>query len=170
MKKYIDTGKILNTHGVRGDLKIDSWCDSVEVFCTLKRLYLIKKNEYVEYKVVKSVRFKEFVLVHLEGIETFEDANLLKNKTVYALRDDIPLEDDAYFIADLVGLKVINADTGKIYGVIDEVIFGAASDIYSIKTESGEIAYMPAVPEFVISVDLEKGVFVRPIEGMFNEI
>ena len=169
MKKYIDTGKILNTHGVKGDLKVDSWCDSVEVFCTLKRFFIEKKTGFVEYKVTKSVRFKEFVLLHLEGIETFEDANLLKNKLLYAEREDIPMEEGDYFIADLEGLPVINIDTGKVYGNIEEVIFGAASDIYRIKTESGD-AYMPAVPEFVIEVDIEKGVYIRPIEGMFNEI
>lgn len=170
MKKYIDTGKILNTHGVKGDLKVDSWCDSVEVFCTLKKLYLEKKGENIEYKVTKSVRFKEFVLLHLEGIDTFEEANLLKNKVIYALREDIPMEEGDYFIADLEGLPVINIDTGKVYGKIAEVIFGAASDIYRIETEKGTEALMPAVPEFVIEVDLEKGVYIRPIEGMFDEI
>lgn len=170
MKKYIDTGKILNTHGVRGDLKVDPWSDSVEVFCSLKRLYIQKKTGYEEYKVKKASPFKEFVLLHLEGIETFEDANLLKNKLLYALREDIPMEEGDYFIADLEGLDVINVDSGKVYGKIEEVIFGAASDIYRIKTEKGTEAYMPAVDEFVIEVDLEKGVFVRPIEGMFDEI
>lgn len=170
MKKYIDTGKILNTHGIKGDIKVDSWCDSVEVFCTLKRLFIEKRNEYQEYKVTKSVRFKEYVLVHLEGVDTFEAANLLKNKVVYALRDDIPMEEGDYFIADLEGLAVINIDSGKEYGRIEEVIFGAASDIYKIRTTDGQEAYMPAVPEFVIEVDIEKAVYIRPIEGMFNEI
>lgn len=169
MEKYIEVGKIINTHGVKGDVKIDSWCDCVEVFCSLEKVYLKKSGGYTAVDVVRSQPFKEYVLAHLKGVDTFEEANLLKNKELYALREDIPREDGDVFIVDLIGLPVINAESGKVYGKIKDVIIGVATDIYEIETEHGA-AYMPVVPEFVKEVDVEKGVFVTPIEGMFHEI
>lgn len=169
MEKYIEVGKIINTHGVKGDVKIDSWCDSVEVFCSLENVYIKKAGQLVPLKVVRSQPYKEFVLAHLEGINTFEEANLLKNKEIFAIRDDIPREEGDVFIVDLIGLPVINQESGKVYGKIKDVIIGVATDIYEIETDSG-IAYMPVVEEFVKEVDIEKGVFVTPIEGMFDEI
>ena len=169
MEKYIEVGKIINTHGVKGDVKIDSWCDSVDVFCCLENLYIKKAGVYQEFEVVKSQPFKEFVLAHLKNVDTFEDANILKNKELYALRDDIPRQEGDVFIVDLIGLPVINLNSGKVYGKIKDVIIGVATDIYEIETEHGD-AYMPVVEEFVKEVDVEKGVFVTPIEGMFYEI
>ena len=91
----------------------------------------------------------------------------LKNQTVYALRDDFDLDEGEYFIADVIGLPVIDVDTQKIYGKVSDLINRGASDLYVVKTPNEEVM-IPAVDEFIISVDLEKGVFVRPIEGMFN--
>ena len=91
----------------------------------------------------------------------------MKNKIIYASRDDIELEEGDFFIADLVGLPVIDADSGKEYGKLTDVINTGASDIYVIKTPTGE-AMMPAVDEFVEEIDLDKGIFVKPIEGMFE--
>ena len=138
-------------------------------FCDLDKVYIKKAGQYTELKIARSQPFKEFVLAHIEGVNTFEDANLLKNKELYALREQIPLEEGDVFIVDLIGLPVINRDSGKVYGKIKDVIIGVATDIYEIETENG-LAYMPVVDEFVKEVDTEKGVFVTPIEGMFNEI
>ncbi len=169
MEKYIEVGKIINTHGVKGDVKIDSWCDSVEIFCSLEKVYIKKAGSYSSVDMTKAQPFKEYVLAHFKGVDTFEDANLLKNKELFALREDIPRDEGDVFIVDLIGLPVINFESGKVYGKIKDVIIGVATDIYEIETEHG-LAYMPVVAEFVKEVDVEKGVFVTPIEGMFNEI
>ena len=166
-KKYIECGKIVNTHGCHGGLKIDSWCNTPQELSELKRLYLKEKEAYREYTVTKASVFKQFALVELKGISDMDQAMALKNTVVYALRSDFKLEDGEYFIADVVGLPVIDADSGKIYGNVAELINRGASDIYVVKTPSGE-SMIPAVDEFIISVDIEKGVFVRPILGMFD--
>ena len=95
-----------------------------------------------------------------------EDADKLREKVLYLSRDDIELEEGEVFIADLIGLPVIDESSGEEYGRITDVINAGASDIYVIETPKGE-AMMPAVEEFVKNIDLEKGVFVKPIEGMF---
>ena len=91
---------------------------------------------------------------------------LLKNRVCYALREDFHLEEGEYFIADLVGLPVLDAENGKEYGRVKELINRGASDIYVVETPNGE-TMIPAVPAFVSRVDVSVGVFVTPIDGMF---
>jgi 16S rRNA processing protein RimM len=91
----------------------------------------------------------------------------LKGKVLYAKREDFHLEEGEYFIADLTGLKVIHADTGEQLGTVKEVINRGASDLYVIRTKTGE-GMIPAVEEFVDRVDPEAGIFARPIEGMLD--
>ena len=116
--------------------------------------------------------FKLTSLRHADGVEcrpdfiSVEQAEKMRNTVLYLSRDDIELEEGEVFIADLIGLPVIDADTETVYGRISDVINTGASDIYVIKTENGE-AMMPAVKEFVKDIDLDKGVLVKPIEGMF---
>ena len=165
-KNYLECGKIINTHGIKGAVKVESWCDSPYVLADLERVFLEKDGAFKEYEVVNASVFKQFVILELDGIMTIEQAERLKNQILYLSRDDIELEEGEVFIADLIGLPVIDADSGVEYGTITDVMNTGASDIYVIKTADGE-AMMPAVKEFVKNVDLEKGVFVKPIEGMF---
>ena len=166
---YLEAGKIVNTHGVKGDLKIDSWCDTPEVFCGLPLLYLKNGENYTPLKPIRCSPFKGMVLCHIRGVDSFEEANRLKNRVVYARREDIPLPEGAVFTADLFGLPVIDADSGRVYGKIADVQQGAASELYEIATEKG-IVLFPAVKEYVIKIDLEGGVYIRPIGGFFDAL
>ena len=112
--------------------------------------------------------FKEFVIFELEGGSDMDAALLLKNTVIYADREDIPLGEGAYFLADLEGLDVIDAEDGRIYGRLLDVINRGASDIYVVETPTGE-RMMPAVDEFVKKIDIEKGIFVSPIPGMLED-
>lgn len=172
MQQYIEIGKIANTHGVRGTVKVEPWCDSPEVLANMKRVYfppVSKGGEFREVKVLKASTQKDRVLLTLEGIETVEEAALLKNKLIYAHRSDIPVEDGSFLICDLIGLEVIDIDSGRVYGRLSDVIQGAASDLYEVKTENGSVL-IPAVKEFIKETDLTRGIFIAPIKGMFDEI
>ena len=164
---YLECGKIINTHGVVGALKLESWCDSPAVLASLSHVYFKKGEAYTKVKVKKASVFKRFVIATLEGIDSIDKAAALKETVIYAAREDLALEEGQHFIADLVGLPVIDADSGREYGILDDVINTGASDIYVIKTPDGE-RMMPAVPEFVKEIDTDKGIFVCPIEGMFD--
>ena len=164
---YIECAKIVNTHGCHGGLKLDSWCNSPNELAELKRLYIKNGDVYSEHKVLKASVYKQFVVVNLENVSSMDEALALKGATVYALRDDFDLEDGEFFITDLSGLNVIDANNGKIYGTLIEVINRGASDIYVVKTPQGE-RMIPAVSEFINSIDLETGIFVTPIEGMLD--
>ena len=164
---YIECGKIINTHGCYGGLKLESWCNSPEELAKLKKLYIKKNGEFEKCTVEKASVFKQFVIVNLSDVKSMDEALALKNTVVYALRKDFHLNKGEYFIADLTGLDVIDAESGNVYGTLLEVINRGASDIYVVKTANGE-CMIPAVPEFVKSVDVKKGIFITPIEGMLD--
>ena len=167
MNPFIECAKIINTHGCHGGLKLESWCNTPADLASLKTLYLKKGEEYVAYSVVKASVFKQFVVAVWKQVDTMDLALSLKGKTVFARRSDFDLEDGEYFLADLVGLAVIDANTGTRYGTIREVINRGASDIYVIETPNGE-RMIPAVDEFVDRMDVQQGLFITPIEGMLD--
>lgn len=110
---------------------------------------------------------RAFPLIKLDGICTIDDALKLKNKVLSAKREDIPVKEGRTFICDLIGLDVIDNVTGRVYGKLKDVLQYDPHDIFVIKT-SGEDVLMPNVPEYVASVDVDKGIFITPIDGFFD--
>lgn len=165
---YIECGKIINTHGCKGGLKIESWCNTPEDLARMKKIFLLKNGAYEKHKVLKASVFKQFVLFEIDGINDMDMAMSLKNQIIYADRKDFKLEEGEYFIADVIGLKVIDVDTQREYGTLCDVINRGASDIYVVKTENGEVM-IPVVDEFIKNVDIQSGILlIKPIEGMFD--
>ena len=165
--KYIECGKIINTHGCHGGVKLESWCNTPEDLASLKKVFILENGDYAKYKVVKASVFKQYVLMDLGGVEDMDAAVLLKNKTVFASRKDFDLEDGEYFIADLIGVDVIDAETQVVYGKLTDIINRGASDIYVIKTQNGE-RMIPAVDEFIKKVDIKSGIYVNTIPGLLD--
>ncbi len=164
---YPECGKIVNTHGCRGGVKIEPWCDSAEVFASLPAVY-IKSGEHMRRVAIRraSVLGNRFVSAELEGVTTMEAADALRGTVLYASREDLAIPDGVLLVAEMIGLPVFDANSGERLGELLDVIHPGASDIYVIKAKNGE-AMVPAVPEFVQSVDIEKGIMLTPIEGMF---
>ena len=123
---------------------------------------------FSEKKIIKASVQQERVILLIEGIESPEAAERLRDILIYADRCDIPVEDGAFLIDDLKGLDIIDINNGKIYGKLNDVLQGAAGDLYEINTERGTVL-IPAVKEFVKEINLEKGIYIAPIEGMFDE-
>ena len=167
MKKYLECGKIANTHGVHGAVLIESWCDTPAVLASLKTVYTEKDGAYTPVRVLHAAVYKGRVLAELEGLTTLEDAAAKKGCVLYAAREDIPKQDGDFFIQDLIGLDVIDEDDGRIYGKLCDVLESGASDLYEVETPSGK-TLIPAVGEFIKRIDLEKGIYIHAIEGMFE--
>ncbi len=166
-KEYIECGKICSPHGVRGVVKVESWCDSPRVLATRRRVFIAEGDGSYKELAVKSASVSgQSVLMGIEGCDTREAAQGLKNITLYLKREDIPLPKGAVLICDLIGLDVIDADTGEKYGTVADIDDGVASRIYTVKTDKGDVL-LPDVPEFIIERDPDRGVFVRPIPGFF---
>ena len=158
-KQYLETGKIVSTHGLRGDVKILPWADSPEFLLEFDTVYLSGKPYEVEHASVQ----KTCVLMKLCGIDDVDAAAKLRDQVVSIDRDDIELEDGFLFIADLLGLPVL-ADGVEI-GKLKEIIPMPGHDVYLVK---GEHEYMiPSVPEFILERNVDEGfIRVKLIEGM----
>lgn len=167
MKKYLECGKIANTHGVKGDVIIESWCDTPEVLASLRTVYTEKGGEYTPLAIKKASVYKGRVLASVGDITVLEDAAALKGTVLFAAREDLPLEEGDFFVQDLIGLPVYEESTKEEYGTLTDVISGAASDLYEVKTEKGTFL-VPVVPEFVKKIELESGIAIHAIEGMFE--
>lgn len=166
-KKFLECGKIVNTHGFRGAVKLESWCNTPEDLADLSRIFLKEGAEMKCVSVKHTSVFKQFVIAELEGVNDLDAAMALKNRVVFAAREDFDLDEGDVFIVDMIGLPVIDVNNGTTYGTLSDVINRGASDIYVIKTPDGE-KMIPAVEEFVKKIDIETGIFIAPIEGMFD--
>ena len=164
---YIECGKIINTHGCHGGVKLESWCNTPDDLAAMKYVYVYENGIYKKIKVLKSAVFKQFVLFDLAGVTDMDMAMAMKGQVVFANRDDFDLEDGEYFLADVIGLDVIDANSNVIYGQITDIINRGASDIYVVQTNNGE-RMIPVVDEFIVNVDIEKGVFVNVIPGLLD--
>lgn len=167
MKKYIETGKIVGTHGVRGMLRVQPWSDSGEFLSGFKCFYLDSKGEKkVEVKSAKP--HGNVVLMALRGIDTIEDAERLRSAIIYIDRDDVKLPEGRYFISDLIGCTVSDADTEMLLGEITDVSATGANDVWHI-TKNGKEYLVPAIDDVIVSVDIENGrIVIRPIKGIFD--
>ncbi len=168
IKQYLETGKIVGTHGIRGMVRVKPWSDSGEFLNNFKRFFLSPDGEN-ELKAVKIQPHGGVVLIAFKGIDTVEQAESLRGKTVYICRDDITLPDGRYFIDDLIGCEVFDADSGEKYGVISEVSQTGANDVWHIK--SGDKEYLlPAIDEVIVTVDPENETLeIRPMKGIFDD-
>ncbi len=164
---YLECGKIINTHGFRGTVKLESWCDCPEILAELETFWFLKGKEYQPRRVLRASVFRQFVLADLEGITTEEAANALRGTVVYAARSELPLEEGDHFIVDLIGLPVKNADTGDVIGTLVDVNTNGARDLYVIRTENGEFL-VPAVKPLVSKIDPDDAVYVSPIPGLLD--
>lgn len=160
-KALIEAGRIVNTHGVQGEVKIEVWLDSPQFFKSFKRLIL---DNGEEIKVLSAKTHKGFVIARLEGVEDINAAMCLKGKTVSVRREDAALPRGAFFLQDIIGARVVD-EHGTEIGILIEVMETPASNIYVVKGESEHL--IPAVPEFVLKTDADAGVItVHLIEGM----
>ena len=157
MQKKLEIGQIVNTHGIKGEIKVTPFTNDITRFDDLKEVYVKSKKESKLYKV-EGVRYhKNMVLIKLEGINTPEQADLLRNAY---------LEVGTYYIVDLIGLEVYTEE-GKLLGKVDDIYNTGANDIYVIKDELGKQVLLPGIKDVIKNVDLEGGkITVHLIPGL----
>ena len=165
---YLECGKIINTHGCEGGVKVQSYCNTPEDCKALRRVFLREGDSYRELRVRRASGLGGFVLFWLEGISDMDAAAALKNATLYAAREDFSLEEGEYFLSDVIGMAVRDADSGEIYGEVTDIMDSAVNHLYVVRTPVGEERLLPAVSVFVKKIDYEKNeVLVTPVEGLF---
>lgn len=168
LQQFLEIGEVVATHGIAGELRVQPWCDSPAVFCSLKTLYTDKNGEG---KIkVKSRPHGRIVLVKVDGVNDATTAAGWRGQVFYAARKDLKLPAGRYFICDLIGLPVKDADSGEVYGEVVDVTNTGASDIYHMRTADGKTVLIPAIPDIVLSVQPEgDGIAIRVMEGLFDQ-
>ena len=158
--QYIEAGEIVNTHGVRGEVKVLCWLDDPEMLCEFDRCRIEGKEYTMEQVRVQ----KTCNLVKLNGIDTMEAAMMMRGKTIELYREDI--DEEVIFAAELIGMEVYTED--KCIGKIREVLDYPGNSVYLVK---GKYEYMiPAVKQFILSTDMEGNrMQVKLIEGMRSD-
>ena len=169
MQNYLPACKIVSTHGVRGDMKALPLCDGAAFLAKFKRLFT-SADGAGETRVLGVRAQGNVILLRLDGITDMDAARAQVGRTYYLAKADAKLPRGRYFIDDLLGCDVVDADTDRVYGQLTNVDRPAAQDIYTVTDGAGEEHMLPAVPEFVKKIDIDaRKIFVTPIEGMFTD-
>lgn len=151
---YVEIGKIINTHGVHGHVKVMPFTDYPERFRKMKSVFLQKRNGNVTEYAIEEVKYvKNTVLLKLKGIEDMDAAQLLKDSLLVVERKDaVKLPKDTYYIFDLIDCKVYEQEA--YLGVVTDVLETGSNDVYVVKDENGKELLIPALGWVVLSVDI----------------
>ena len=161
----IKIGKIVNTVGLKGEVKVYNYSDSIEIYETIESIYVEDR-----LTVIENVRAqKNMVILKLEGADDRNDAEALIGKELYITEDDLPeLPEGQYYVRDLIGMSVTEED-GNLLGHVTDVLQNTAQDIFEVESENGKKLLIPKVDQFVLDIDAEKReITVRLIEGMLD--
>ena len=167
MEDMLQVGVITQTHGVRGAVKVFPTTDDVNRFKKLKQVILDTGKETMPLEIQSVKFFKQFVILKFKGIDNINDIEKYKRCSLYVTREHaVALEEDEYFIADMIGMEVCTED-GNIFGTLKDVIETGANDVYVIENaEHGEVL-VPAIKECIRSVDIEKGqMMIHLMDGL----
>lgn len=167
MEDMLQVGVVTQTHGVRGEVKVFPTTDDVNRFKKLKQVILDTGKEKMPLEIQSVKFFKQFVILKFKGIDNINDIEKYKRCSLYVTREHaVALEEDEYFIADMIGMEVCTED-GNIFGTLKDVIETGANDVYVIENaEHGEVL-VPAIKECIRSVDIEKGqMMIHLMDGL----
>lgn len=167
MEKQLQVGVISSTHGVRGEVKVFPTTDDVTRFRQLKKVYLDTGREMLPLEIQNVKFFKQFAILKFKGIENINDIEKYRGKSLMIDREDaVDLDEDEYFIADMIGMKVCTED-GSEFGTLKDVMETGANDVYIIDSlEHGEVL-IPAIRECILDVDMdEERMTIHLMEGL----
>ena len=169
MEQVFQVGIISSTHGVRGEVKVFPTTDDMKRFKKLKEILLDTGKEYMTLQIEGVKFFKQFVILKFKGYDNIDDIVKYRGKSLFVPRENaVKLQKDEYFIADLIGLKVVNED-GSFTGVLKDVMETGANDVYIVEREDGKEVLIPAIKDCILQVDFEKEqVLVHLLEGLLD--
>lgn len=167
MDDYFVIGDIVNTQGIKGEVRVIPCTDDESRFELLDSIFVEQKGKMKEYNI-ENVRYhKQFVLLKLEGIDDMTAAEKLKGSVVKIPPEDaLPLEEGEYYIRDLYDMEVFT-DEGEKLGILSDILFTGANDVYVVKAEKGKDILIPAIKECILDVDVEnKKMTVKLLKGL----
>ena len=167
MQEYFEIGQIVNTHGVKGQVKVNPFTDDLERFEELESILVIKNKDMIEMKIEEVKYHKNMVLIKFKGIENPEQADLLRQCYLLVDRaDEEPLEEGTYYIVDMIGLEVYTEE-GELLGILEDIFNTGSNDIYVVKNELGKQILLPSIPDVIKKIDMpNKKVIVHLLPGL----
>ena len=167
MEDMLKVGVITSTHGIRGEVKVFPTTDDVKRFKKGVKLILDTGKEQLNLEVEGVKFFKQFVILKFKGIDNINDIEKYKGKELFVTRENaVKLKKDEYFIADLMGLSVIDED-GKQIGILKDVMETGANDVYIVQLEDDKEVLIPAIKQCILEVNIKEGfIKVHMMEGL----
>lgn len=166
---YFRVGVIANTHGIRGEVKVYPTTEDVNRFKGMKEIVLDTGKEKITLQIASVRFFKNLVIMKFKGIDNINDIEKYKGRDLLVTRENaIPLEEGEYYIADILGAKVITED-GQDFGILKDVMTTGANDVYIVEHQGKEVL-LPVIPDCVLNRDMErKIVTVHIMKGLLDE-
>ncbi len=163
----LQIGVITQTHGIRGEVKVFPTTDDASRFRKLKDVIMDTGKERLDMEIEGVKFFKQYVIVKFKGIDSINDVEKYKGAKLYVTRDKaVRLKKDEYFVADLIGMKVVTED-GALLGDLKDVMATGANDVYVVERGDGSKILLPAIKECVLNIDMEQGVVtVHIMDGL----
>lgn len=167
MEEYLEIGQIVNTTGLKGMLKVKPLTDDITRFEDLETVYIEKAKELIEFKIQEVKYSKNMVLLKLEGINDINEAEKYKNFYIKINRKDaVELEEDSYFIVDIIGSEVYT-DGNELLGKVVDVFPTGSNDVYTVKNSDGREILLPAIEEVIKDIDIKnKKIVVHLLDGL----
>lgn len=157
MEDLLQVGVITTTHGIRGEVKVYPTTDDAHRFENLKSILLDTGKELCELEIEKVRYFKQFVILKFVDVDDINDIEPYKGKSLYVTREfAVPLGENEYYIADLIGMEV-SLEDGTFFGTLKDVMETGANDVYIIETEEKKEVLIPAIKDCIKQVDVENG-------------
>ncbi len=169
MLQELQVGVITQTHGIRGEVKVFPTTDDVNRFKKLKEVMLDTGKERLTMETESVKFFKQYVILKFRGYDSINDIEKYKRAKLLVTRDKaVKLKKDEYFIADLIGLKVVTED-GESFGTLKDVLATGANDVYVVERPDASEVLLPAIKECILNVDMEQGcISVHIMDGLLD--
>lgn len=166
--KFIECGKIVSTHGIKGHVRVQPWSDTADFLSSFKKVYLGKEKN--EYAVSSASAHKNVTLLKLKKINSIEEAQCLIGNIVYINRDDCNLPDGRYFISDIIGCSVYDSKTNDLLGIISDVTsLNGANDVWTVEFQGKEYL-IPVIDDVVCEIDIEnEKIIIKKMKGIFDD-
>lgn len=157
MEELLQVGVITNTHGIRGEVKVFPTTDDANRFKDLKEVILDTGKEQISLKIQQVKFFKNLVILKFKGIDNINDIEKYKGRSLFVTRENaVELEEDEFFIADLIDLQVVLEEDNQVFGTVVDVLQTGANDVYVIeKEDSHEEILLPAIKECIKDIDMK---------------
>lgn len=167
-KDYLEAGKIVSTHGLKGEMRLQAWSDDPAFLSSFESVYLDEEGKE-KLDIISAKAHKNICLIALKGIDSIEKAESMRNKILYIKKSDASLESGSFFVDDILGIDIVDEQTGEKLGKVTDVQSYPANDVWFVLTPDNTQVLIPNIPDIIKRVALdEKCAYIYKMKGLFE--